>query len=391
MKPFTKPCRLLVVLTFVISFSPTSSWADNSQGLAKALEAQKRHTEVLMNLPGVVGTAVSWTEDGTPMVKIYTEKMGIGGLPKQLDGVPVAIEVTGRIHALAAPPCKGPNAGDPGCPGSGGGTDVDPKAKWSSLPVPIGVSAGNMESIRPSGLLVTCNTGTLGARVKNSSTNKLFILSNNHVLALSNQATTGDLIVQPGPADADPVCTTNAESYNEIGLLADFQPINFDGTTPNLIDAAIAGVSSITVGAGTGTPSVGTETPSDGYGIPQSTSLTCFPENLPEADCSTLSDKAVQKYGRTTGLTKGKITGINVTVAVDYTAGTAIFEHQIEVSAAGKRGGFIKSGDSGSLLVTDPGKQPVGLLFAGDNRGKFGFANRIDLVLDHFSIVIDGE
>jgi len=383
MKHFTRPCHLFIVLTLALSFSSTSAWADNNQGLARALEAQKRHTEVLMNLPGVVGTAVSWTVDGTPMVKIYTEKIGIGGLPKQLDGVPVALEVTGRIYALAAPPCKGPNAGDPGCPGSGGGGDtIDPKAKWSPLPVPIGISVGNMASIQPSGFLVTCNTGTLGARVKNSS-EELFILSNNHVLDLSNQGTVGDQIVQPGPADADPVCATTANSYNQLGTLEESPEINFDGTTPNLIDAAMAKISSSDI--------VDNKTPSDGYGVPQSTLLTCFPENLPEADCSPLSGKAVQKYGRTTGLTKGTITGINVTVAVDYTAGTAIFTNQIEVSAAGKKGGFIKGGDSGSLLVTDPNRQPVGLLFAGDNRGKFGFANRIDLVLDHFGVAIDGQ
>jgi hypothetical protein len=380
MKPFSQPCRLFIVLTLAISVFPTSAWADNSKGLAKALEAQEHHTDVLMNLPGVVGTAVGWTEDGTPMVKIYTEKIGIGGLPKQIDGVPVALEVTGRIHALAAPPCKGPNAGDPGCPGSGGGTDIDPKSIFP-IPVPIGVSVGNMNSIQPAGFLVNCTTGTLGARVKNSS-GELFVLSNNHVLALSNQGTTSDQIVQPGPADADPVCTTTATSYNQLGTLEEYPEINFDGVTPNIIDAAIAGAPSGTVGTGT---------PADGYGIPQSTPLTCTPENSPNANCGNLLNHSVQKYGRTTGLTKGIITGINVIVAVNYTAGTAIFTDQIEVSAASKKGGFIKSGDSGSLLVTDPGKQPVGLLFAGDNRGKLGFANRIDLVLNHFGVMIDDE
>jgi hypothetical protein len=203
-----------MVLALTISSFSTSVWADNSQGLARALEAQQHHTEVLMNLPGVVGTAVGWTEDGTPMVKIYTETVGIAGLPKQLDGVPVALEVTGRIKALPAPPCKGPNAGDPGCPGSGGGEDIDPQSKFP-LPVPIGVSVGNMNSIQPAGLLVSCTTGTLGARVKKSS-GELFILSNNHVLALSNQGSTTDQIVQPGPADADPVCTATTTSYNRI-------------------------------------------------------------------------------------------------------------------------------------------------------------------------------
>ena len=384
MKPFSQPWRLVIVLALTISSFSTSAWADNSKGLARALEAQQHHTEVLMNLPGVVGTAVGWTEDGTPLVKIYTEKVGIGGLPKQLDSVPVALEVTGRIRALPAPPCKGTNANDPGCSGSGGGdTTIDPKDQFS-LPVPIGVSVGNMNSIQPVGLLVNCTTGTLGARLKNPLTGDLFILSNNHVLALSNQGMSGDQIVQPGPADADPVCTTSAASYNQLGTLGSYPEINFDGVTPNTIDAATVAISSIAL--------VKNETPTDGYGIPQSTPLTCIPENSPDADCTNLlANPSVQKYGRTTGLTKGMISGINVTVAVDYTAGTAIFEHQIEVSSASRNGNFIKSGDSGSLLVTDPDNQPVGLLFAGDRRGKMGFANRIDLVLDHFGLMIDGQ
>jgi len=47
-------------------------------------------------------------------------------------------------------------------------------------------------------------------------------------------------------------------------------------------------------------------------------------------------------------------------------SGTAHFVDQIEVS--GGKGGFIKSGDSSSLLGT-PGRQPVGLLFARERGG----------------------
>ena len=42
----------------------------------------------------------------------------------------------------------------------------------------------------------------------------------------------------------------------------------------------------------------------------------------------------------------------------------------------------MKPGDSGSLIVTDPGREAVGLLFAGDFKGRTGFANPIDAVLD---------
>ena len=58
---------------------------------------------------------------------------------------------------------------------------------------------------------------------------------------------------------------------------------------------------------------------------------------------------------------------------------------------SGGKGGFLKSGDSGSLLVTDPGRQPVGLLFARDRGREPGFANRMDLVLNRFNMTVDGE
>jgi PKD repeat protein len=94
----------------------------------------------------------------------------------------------------------------------------------------------------------------------------------------------------------------------------------------------------------------------------------------------------VQKYGRTTALTKGTVTDINATVDVGYDAGTARFVDQIIVSGRS----FLKAGDSGSLLVTDPGRNPVGLLFAGPRNGRYGIANRIDLVLSAFNVTVDG-
>ena len=39
---------------------------------------------------------------------------------------------------------------------------------------------------------------------------------------------------------------------------------------------------------------------------------------------------------------------------------------------------------SGSLVVTDPDREAVGLLFAGNNRGSLGIANPITVVLDAF-------
>src|SRR5205814_2362109 len=52
-------------------------------------------------------------------------------------------------------------------------------------------------------------------------------------------------------------------------------------------------------------------------------------------------------------------------------------------------GGFSNGGDSGSLIVTDDANlNPVALLFAGN--ASVTIANRIDLVLQRFGVVIDG-
>ncbi len=77
--------------------------------------------------------------------------------------------------------------------------------------------------------------------------------------------------------------------------------------------------------------------------------------------------------------------GIDAAVNIGYSSGTARFVDQILITP----GSFIRSGDSGSLMVTDPGKNPVGLLFASGSG--IAVANPIDLVLAAFGVTIDGE
>ena len=241
-------------------------------------------------------------------------------------------------------------------------------------PVPIGVSSGNVESIQSSFIFISCNTGTYGARVKGSG-NTVYALSNNHIYALENAATTGSNIVQPGPADTG----CDASSSNVTGTLFDFVPLVFAATDCdpdnlpdsdcNEVDAAIA-LSSI--------GDIGNTTPSDGYGTPKS------------AIVSAALGQDVQKYGRTTHLTQGTIVAINATLDIGYGSGTARFVHQIVVES--NRGSkFLKGGDSGAIVVTDPGKNPVGLAFAGTRSNKFAFLNPIDLVLTAFNVTVDGE
>jgi hypothetical protein len=190
----------------------------------------------------------------------------------------------------------------------------------------------------------------------------VYALSNNHVYANENLAGTGDPVIQPGAFDG------GFTPADDIGTLADFEPIDFEGVE-NTIDAAIAIALS-------STDDLGNATPSDGYGTPKSTPA--------EANVNL----RVMKYGRTTGLTKGKIVAINATVVVGYDEGEARFVEQIVITP----GSFAAGGDSGSLIVVQKGRdelRPVGLLFAGSS--SYIIANPIDAVLDRFGVTVDGQ
>jgi len=298
--------------------------------------------------PDVVGTAAGLTDDGQPAVKVYTKRPGVTGIPDSLEGTAVVVEATGEFFALQ--PSEKASPSDKGKVGS---TAISTTIAWPR-PVPIGVSTGNAGE---------CSAGTIGARVKSGGT--VYALSNNHVYALENDALIGTNILQPGRYDTN--CADS--SANVIGTLSAFKSIVFSTSASNTIDAAIAALSS--------TDMLGKATPSDGYGTPKS---------APVADYVVRQN--VQKYGRTSKLTKGQVTGISATVNVGYSSGTAKFVNQIVV---GSKKPFIKAGDSGSLLVTDPDRNPVGLLYAGTSSGTTAIANRIDLVLGEFGVTIDGE
>jgi len=315
-------------------------------GLARAVAAQEAHTDELLARDGVVGTAVGLGADGRAVVKIYTESAAVLGLPRKLDGIPADTEVIGKVVAHGVVPTR---------------------------PAPIGTSTGSERLIVDKGRLY-CTVGTIAARVSNAT--GVYALSNAHVYALEGSKTSGtvqagasgDRILQPGRVDmTDQACGTSAEMDAAfIGRLASYAPIQFSRRASNTIDAAIATVSTATVG---------TQTPSGGYGEPSSTTS---PAKL---------GMPVQKYGRTTGLTRGTVSGLNATVIISYDVGQARFVGQVIVQRSGGR--FSDSGDSGSLIVTDDAhNSPVALLFAGSSSSTI--ANPINLVLEAFNVTIDG-
>ena len=81
----------------------------------------------------------------------------------------------------------------------------------------LGSSGGNNNDFDEKGNnIVDCCSGTLGALIQDAS-GRQYLLSNNHVLARSDQATVGDTIVQPGLIDNN--CTPNGDGAGTVPLL----------------------------------------------------------------------------------------------------------------------------------------------------------------------------
>ncbi len=338
---------MTIVTAFLLAFSGIASAQGNrDEAFARVKEVQERHTEELMAKAGVIGTAVGEEESGELAVLVLLEH-GAVVVPPQLEGVPVRRLVTGKIEALQ-------KRGKPG----GGGSTYSPTSRWPR-PVPIGVSTGHP----------AITAGTIGCRVTDGST--LCVLSNNHVYANANRATVGDAVIQPGTYDG------GKSPADDIAKLSAFCQINFAGGN-NTIDAALATIQPVS--AIDSRPCVGNATPSNGYGTPSRTTVAAY------------FRQSVQKYGRTTSLTKGKVYALNTTVDVSYgdlnkdgQDEVAHFIGQILITP----GSFSAGGDSGSLIVTQTGNNPVGLLFAGSNL--VTIANPIDLVLGYFGVTVDGQ
>ncbi len=305
-----------------------------------AIAAQERHTPGLMRIPGVMGTAVGLLPNGRAAVQVFVETPGSRGIPDSLDHIPVVFRVTGRFMALSDPTTR-------------------------QRPAPLGFSVGHP----------AITAGTIGARVVDASGN-VYVLSNNHVLANSNDAQIGDAALQPGPFDG-------GTAADQIGTLFAFKTIDFSGGN-NTFDAAIALSNAANLGNGTPTD--------DGYGTPNSAIWGDANQDGTFDDKTALLGLNVEKYGRTTKLTHGSITGINATVDVCYEVFIFICvkaAHYVDQLII-EPGTFSGGGDSGSLIVTEDGTQrPVALLFAGSSTQTI--ANRIDLVLNHFAVRVDGS
>lgn len=226
--------------------------------------------------------------------------------------------------------------------------------RHKARPAPCGISVGHHR----------ITAGTLGALATGRSAprnRRVLMLSNNHVLANSNNAQYGDSIIQPGRADG------GQNPRDRVAILERYVPINFSGGT-NYVDCATgwcwhdrvkrrfihrssSGFSEFTVSSN------------------------------PRA---AFRGMIVGKTGRTTQLKAGRVTDISATIRVNFGAGrTALYRDQLAIR--GVSDPFSAGGDSGSLIWTwDSRRRPVGLLFAGG--GGVTFGNKIGRVLSALDI-----
>jgi hypothetical protein len=254
---------------------------------------------------------------------------------------------------------------------------------WNSSPsmnqstqtgaIALGSSGGNdndydtFEDQSGTPYIANCCGGTLGALIEDGAKNQ-YILSNNHVIAESDQGKPGDTIDEPGLIDNGCVpLSQSGSTLRAVGTLKYVLPL---ASKQSNADAALAAVAPGAVDpagsilqldeAATGSNGMlGAAPPMAGGGEP----LTA----------GNLGGMELVKSGRTTGLTCSSVASVDLSVRINYFKDcaesepyyTKTFTNQIGI--AGEK--FSDSGDSGALVVDAANAQPVGLLFSGGTDG----------------------
>jgi len=304
----------------------------------------KTHRFNLLQKKNVVAVGIGYkkkggiTTDVPVIVCSVTNKVPVDKLhkndivPVQINGVTTDVQISGELSIEFKNP------------------------KRKHRPIFGGISVGHYN----------VTAGTIGRIVENIVDGRDYILSNNHVIANSNNASIGDPVLQPGVADGgtqssivatlykfvpikfstiDDVCKT-ASWFTKVinfilkllGRRTRLQPMNAPEETINYVDCALAKVID------------GKEALKEINGIKGE--VKTLPKN-PQLGMT------IKKSGRTTGVTDGVVTQIDVTASVSFGGGKiAIFADQFATED------MSAPGDSGSLAVTSDNR-PVGLLFAG--------------------------
>ncbi len=327
--------------------------------VAQLRGVKHRYAADLLNRRNVVGCGIGFkvsqgvrTEELSLIVSV-THKVDPSTLsaqdlvPTEVDGVRTDVVQTGVLRAFQAP------------------TD-----RWRPV-VPPGVTVGHYQ----------ITAGTFGCLARRGE--ELFILSNNHVLANSNNGKVGDPILQPGPADG-------GVADDRIATLADFVPLDFGTKEPECAIAGLLATILNGMAALTGShhrlqpvqQTAGVNRVDAALALPLRPDLVnseILYIGTPIGTSTPSLGLRVQKSGRTTGYTTGTVTQIDATVRINYNGPTALFEGQVVTTP------MSQPGDSGSAVL-DEEKRVVGLLFAGSDAATI--FSPIDAVLTALNVEI---
>jgi hypothetical protein len=299
------------------------------------IQTAEKNQERLFSKQNVVGIGTGHKirgeeETDEPCLTIFvTQKLDIEYLraadliDKEVDGIQTDVIETGEIFAGSAIPVKEdvPMTQELGIE----------TLKQRVRPAMGGFSFGHYKIT--AGTIATC---VYDLRTVPGIPKRYYILSNNHVLANSNNARIGDPILQPGPYDGGTI------PADIIARLSRYVPIRFKTPTSapiNFVDAAIAEGKFHDLNR-------------EIYWIGYVKQVKSNPQ---------VGD-LVEKTGRTTNFSTGKILSNNAIVDVNYGGGrVARFAKQIVTTA------MSAPGDSGSL-VCDIKEGAAGLLFAGSSQ-----------------------
>jgi len=351
-----------VALLFLSVFAfgaelPEQALSHANPRVQEVMAVQEAVTPGLMSMPDVLGTAVGQDDSGELTILVYVNLEGKNpaasarNIPRGLRGESITVEFTEPFRALVKP---APAA------------RVSHTAKQDP-PIQLGTSGGWGYDLANG----YCCGGTLGSLIQIGGTQ--YILSNYHVFESDIVdggngiiAETGNPIIQPGLIDV------GCNAANAQGVATLEKRSSLPGSN---VDASIAQVVSGMVDPSGSILEIGT---------------------ISSKIVAASINQAVKKSGRTTRLTRSKISGLNATVSVAYdnecaggAAFTETFNGQIIISNRASK--FLAGGDSGSLMVEDVSTNPraVGLLFAGSST--LAVANPIGEVLSFFGATMVGN
>ncbi len=345
------------------------------------LEAQRLSQEDLLQRRGVVGVAIGFRNykeqvtDQLTMAVLVEQKKPIEALsaedlvPADVNGARTDVIEIGRLEA-----------------------QLNPRDHFRPN-IPAGVSIGHYK----------VTAGTLGAIVFDKQTGEPLLLSNNHVLANSNQAAIGDAVLQPGTTDhgvrPDDV-VAKLHRYEALRFFNQSGPIPTQPPTPPpLFPPGGCDIVEMFVTVGNALSALsGSSKRLAAITVPQAQARdTIFPNRIdaalarpnnpmmfqqsiagigrPNGIAKAQLGMPVRKQGRTTGYTEGSITLMNATVDVSYGENlNARFTGQTITTP------MSQGGDSGALVLAGDSLKAVGLLFAGSRRATI--FTPIEAVLD---------